>query len=58
MKIGFNAQNIINAFQESIYYFSSKVIQNENNIANHETRITTLENNLNGGSNSDSVSPN
>ena len=45
MKIGFNAKNIINAFQESIYYFSSKVIQNENNIANHETRITTLENN-------------
>ena len=49
MKIGFNAKNIINAFQESIYYFSSKVIQNENNIANHETRITTLENNSIGG---------
>ena len=44
MKIGFNVKKIINTFQESIYYFSSKVVQNENNIANHETRITTLEN--------------
>ena len=44
MKIGFNVKKIINTFQESINYFSTKVVQNENNIANHETRITTLEN--------------
>ena len=48
MKIGFNVKNIINGFQEAIYYFSSKNIQNENNIANHETRITTLENSSSG----------
>lgn len=42
MKIGFNFKKIIN-------YFSTKVIQNENNIANHETRITTLETNSGGG---------
>ena len=45
MKIGFNSKRIMDAFQETIYFFSSKVAQNENNIANHETRITTLENN-------------
>lgn len=44
MKIGFNVKKIINAFEETIYNLSSIVIQNENNIANHETRITTLEN--------------
>ena len=49
MKIGFNVKKIINAFQESINHFSSKVVQNENNIANHETRITTLENSPGGG---------
>ena len=38
MKIGFNVKKIIN-------YFSNKVVQNENNIANHETRITALEDN-------------
>ena len=52
MKIGFNFKKIINAFQESINYFSNKVVQNENNIANHETRITTLENNSGGGGSS------
>lgn len=45
MKIGFNVKNLINGFQETIYYLSRKIVQNENNIANHETRITTLENN-------------
>ena len=45
MKIGFNIKNIINGFQETIYYLSTKIVQNENNIANHETRISTLENN-------------
>lgn len=45
MKIGFNVKKIINAFEETKNYFSTKVVQNENNIANHETRITTLENN-------------
>lgn len=44
MKIGFNVKKIIN-----------KIIQNENNIANHETRITTLENNSGGGSSSGGV---
>ena len=44
MKIGFNYKRIMDAFQETIYFFSSKVSQNESNIANHETRITTLEN--------------
>ena len=44
MKIGFNVKKLQMMFEETIYYFSSKVIQNENNIANHETRITTLEN--------------
>ena len=48
MKIGFNVKKIINAFQETIYYFSIKIVQNQNNIANHETRITTLENNSSG----------
>ena len=43
MKIGFNVKKLQTMFEETIYYFSSKVIQNENNIANHETRITTLE---------------
>lgn len=38
MKIGFNFKKIIN-----------KIVQNENNIANHETRISTLENNSDGG---------
>ena len=38
MKIGFNVKKMIN-------YFSNKVVQNENNIANHETRITALEDN-------------
>ena len=37
MKIGFNVKKIINAFEETKYNFL-------NNIANHETRITTLEN--------------
>ena len=44
MKIGFNFKKIIN-----------KVVQNENNIANHETRITTLENNPGSGGISSSV---
>ena len=44
MKIGFNVKKIINGFQETIYFLSSKIMQNEDNIANHETRITTLEN--------------
>ena len=43
MKIGFNTKKLINAFEETIYFFSSKVAQNESNIANHETRITKLE---------------
>ena len=38
MKIGFNFKKLLN-----------KVVQNENNIANHETRITTLENSPGGG---------
>ena len=49
MKIGFNVKKIINSFEETIYYLSNKIVQNENNIANHETRITTLENNSGGG---------
>ena len=44
MKIGFNAKKIINGFNEFIDFLSSKVMQNESNITNHETRITTLEN--------------
>ena len=47
MKIGFNVKKIINAFEETIYFFSSKIVQNENNITNHETRITALENRIN-----------
>ncbi len=43
MKIGFNFKKLEMLFQESIYYFSTKVVQNENNIANHETRIQTIE---------------
>lgn len=42
MKIGFNVRKIINAFEKTIYNFS-------NSIANHETRITTLENSSGGG---------
>ena len=42
MKIGFNVKNIINAFKETIYFLSSKVIQNE-------TRISALENSSGGG---------
>ena len=38
MKIGFNVKRIIDGFNETIYFLSSK-------LANHETRITTLENN-------------
>ena len=49
MKIGFNYKRIMNAFEETIYFFSSKVAQNESNIANHETRITTLEENSSKG---------
>ena len=49
MKIGFNVKNIINNFQETIYYLSRKIVQNENNIANHETRISTLENSSGDG---------
>ena len=44
----------MDAVEETIYFFSSKVSQNESNIADHETRITTLENNLSGGDNSSS----
>ena len=44
MKIGFNFKKLQMMFEETIYFFSSKVAQNESNIANHETRITTLEN--------------
>ena len=51
MKIGFNYKKIMNGFQEAIYFFSSKVAQNESNISNHETRITALENNSSGGGN-------
>ena len=49
MKIGYNVKKLQTAFEETIYYFSSKVIQNENNIANHETRISTLEKNSSKG---------
>ena len=55
MKIGFNVKMLINNFKETIYYLSTKVIQNENNIANHETRITTLENSSGGGGTARSV---
>ena len=48
MKIGFNINKIINSFKETIYYLSNKIVQNENNIANHETRISTLENSSSG----------
>ena len=44
MKIGFNFKKLQMMFEETIYFFSSKVAENESNIANHETRITTLEN--------------
>ena len=44
MKIGFNVKKLINNFQETIYFLSRKIVQNENNLANHETRISTLEN--------------
>ena len=47
MKIGFNFKKFQN--------FSSKVTQNESNIANHETRITTLENSSGGGGTARSV---
>ena len=49
MKIGFNVKKLQMLFEETIYYFSTKVIQNENNIANHETRISTLEENSSKG---------
>ena len=52
MKIGFNSKKIMDAFQETIYFFSSKVSQNESKIADHETRITTLENNSGGNGSS------
>lgn len=42
MKIGFNANRIINAFKETIYFLSSKV-------TNHERRISALENSSGGG---------
>ena len=58
MKIGYNVKNIVNGFQETIYYLSTKIVQNENNIENHETRITTLENNSSGGSSSGGGSSN
>lgn len=48
MKIGFNFKKIINAFEETINNFS-------NNIANHETRITTLESSGGGGGGSEWV---
>ena len=44
MKIGFNIKKLIINFSETIYFLSSKIVQNENNLANHETRISTLEN--------------
>ena len=47
MKIGFNVKIIkdtLDMFETSINYIDGKVVENENNIANHETRITTLEN--------------
>ena len=44
MKICFNVKKIQMMFEETIYFFSSKVAQNESKIANHETRITSLEN--------------
>ena len=49
MKIGFNSKRIMDAFQETIYFFSSKVSKNESKIANHETRISTLEENSSKG---------
>ena len=49
MKIGFNVKKLQMAFEETIYFFSNKVAQNENNIANHETRITALEENSSSG---------
>ena len=49
MKIGYNFKKLQMAFEETIYFFSSKIVQNENNIANHETRISTLEENSSKG---------
>ena len=49
MKIGFNVKKLQMMFEETIYFFSSKVAQNESNIADHETRITALEENSSGG---------
>ena len=43
MKIGFNVKKLQMMFEETIYFFSSKVAQNESKIENHETRITALE---------------
>ena len=42
MKIGFNVKKLINGFQETIYFLSTKISQNE-------TRISALENSSGGG---------
>ena len=51
MKIGFNVKVIkdtLDMFEQSIIYLGSKDIELENNISNHETRITRLENSSSG----------
>ena len=47
MKIGFNVKIIkdtLDMYETSINYIGNKLIEIENNIADLETRITTLEN--------------
>ena len=47
MKIGFNVKIIkdtLHMYETSINYIGNKLIEIENNIADLETRITTLEN--------------
>ena len=48
MKIGFNVKIIkdtLDMYETSINYLGGKLIEIENNIADLETRIATLENN-------------
>ena len=52
MKIGFNVKIIkdtLDMYETSINYIGNKLIEIENNIADLETRITTLENSSGGG---------
>ena len=47
MKIGINVKIIkdtLDMFETVINYLNGKIVENEINIANHETRITSLEN--------------